>query len=69
MKTIEQINKIIELGNHSCYWLNSYERTSKNRAYCTVHFESKRVGAGVTYFIGKATFDELYNGAKYINLN
>ena len=68
MKTIEQINKIIELGNHSCYWLNSYAKTGQNRAYCTVHFESRQGGAGVTYFIGKSTFDLLRHNAAIVNL-
>jgi hypothetical protein len=59
MKTIEQINAIIELGNHSYYSLASYKATSTLRAYCTIHFESKKGGAGETYFIGKSTFELL----------
>lgn len=67
MKTIEQINEIIKMGNHSCYWLNSYPGIGKKRAYCTIHFESKKGGAGQTYSIGKSTYELLKYNAKFYN--
>lgn len=67
MKTIEQINEIIELGNYSYYSLSSYKATSTTRAYCTVHFESKKGGAGETYTIGKRTHFLLSFNAKFID--